>query len=102
MHVNAVPVFREPPAIGGEAGGKPSGLVLCALREQSALAVETFFARNVMKAHHAVAGREFCDARASGYDGAGEFVAENLRRIHNALENFFYIRARNAARPGLY
>ena len=51
-----------------------------------------------MKADDAVAGLELGDALADFDDGAREFVAENLRRIHESMMNFFQIGAANAAR----
>ena len=50
-----------------------------------------------MEAHDAIAGLPFGDAGADGDDCAGEFVTENLRRLDVALEDFFDIRAANAA-----
>jgi len=73
-------VFGEAAAVGGEAGSEAGGLVLFALREETAFAIETFSARDVVKAHHAVAEFPFGDAAADGDDGACEFVAEDLGR----------------------
>ena len=50
-----------------------------------------------METHHAIAGLEFRHTRADGDDGAGKFVAEDLRRLDISLENFLDVRAADAA-----
>jgi hypothetical protein len=67
------------------------------LGEKSAFAVEAFAARDVMKAHHAVARLPFGDAAAHGDDRAGEFVAENLWRRDIGVEDFLDVRTADAA-----
>src|SRR5262249_23065164 len=50
-----------------------------------------------METHHAVAGLEFGDAMADGNNCAGQFMAEDLWRLHVALVNFLNVGAANAA-----
>ena len=90
-------VFTEAAAVGSEAGGEAGGLVLLALGEEAIFAVEAGATRRVVEAHHAIAGLEFCDARADGDDGAGQFVAEDLGRLDVALEDFLDVGAADAA-----
>jgi len=90
-------VFGEAAAVGGEAGGEAGGLVLLALGEEAAFAVETFAAGNVVKTHHAVAQFPFADAAADGDDGAGEFMAEDLWRGDVGVVDFFDIGAADTA-----
>src|SRR4029077_3080163 len=90
-------VFAEAAAVGCEAAGEAGGLVLLALREEAFLTVKAFAAGRVMEAHDAIAGLPFGDAGADSYDGTGEFVTEDLRRLDVALEDFFDVGAANAA-----
>jgi len=90
-------VFGEAAAVGCEAGGEAGGLVLFALREEAALAIEAFAAGNVMKAHDAVAEFPFSDAAADGDDGAGEFVAEDLGRGDVGVIDLLDVGAADAA-----
>ena len=50
-----------------------------------------------MKTDDAVAGLELANAAAGFDDGAGELVAENLRRMDEAVLNFLDVRAADAA-----
>src|SRR5206468_6219964 len=90
-------VLGEAASIGSKACGQARGLVLLALREKAALAIKTLFAGYVMKAHHAVAGSEFCETRPGCNDGASQFVTEDLRRVHVTSEDFLNIGAADAA-----
>ena len=81
-------VLGEAAAVRIEAGGQPDFLVARALREELALAIEAVAARNVMKADDAVAGLELRDAAADLDDRAGEFVAQNLRRMQESRDEF--------------
>src|SRR5580698_676794 len=90
-------VFAEAAAVGREACGEAGGFVLLALRKEAIFAVEAGAAGRVMEAHHAVAGLESCDTGANGDDGAGEFVAEDLRRFDVTLEDFLNVGAADAA-----
>ena len=49
-----------------------------------------------MKAHDAVAGLPFVDAAAHGEDGTAELVAQDLRWLDVAVENFLDVRAADA------
>src|SRR5256885_9537631 len=90
-------VFSKAATVGRETGRETGGLVLLALGERAAFAVKAGATGNVMETHHAIAGLEFRHARADCYDGAGKFVAEDLRRLYVALENFLDVRAADAA-----
>src|SRR5260221_8033194 len=90
-------VLSKATTVGREAGSKTGGFVLLALGERAALAVKAGATGNVMEAHDAIAGLEFCHTRADGYDRAGEFVAEDLWRLDVTLENFLDVRAADAA-----
>src|SRR5438445_3787015 len=90
-------VFSKAATVGRETGRETGGLVLLALGERAAFAVKAGAARNVMEAHHAIARLEFRHTGADGDDGAGEFVAEDLRRLDISLENFLDVRAADAA-----
>src|SRR5580765_6768869 len=59
-------VFGKTPAIGSETRRETRGLVLLALGERPSFAVKTGAARNVMEAHHALAGLEFSNTGANG------------------------------------
>src|SRR5215831_2585126 len=89
-------VFSKAAAIGCEPRCEAGGFVLLALGERAAFAVEAGTARSVMKTHHAIAWFELGDARTDGNDGASQFVAEDLRRLDVALENFLYVRTADA------
>src|ERR1051326_2396461 len=88
---------RAPASVGSKTRCEAGCLVLLALRKQAAFAVKAFFAWNMMKTHHAVAGFEFCDTRTGSDDGPGEFVTENLRRLNVTLKDFLDVGAANAA-----
>src|SRR4029434_5766998 len=77
------------------------GFVLLALREKPALTVETFLARDMMKAHHAVTRPTFRKLRSGRNDGALTFLTEDLRRLNVALEDFLDVGAADAARRDL-
>jgi len=51
-----------------------------------------------MKTHDAIAELPFRDAAADGDDSAGEFVAEDLRWLDVAMEDFLDVRAADATR----
>src|SRR5579859_3707733 len=90
-------IFGKAATVGREASGEASGFVLLALGKRTAFAVKTCAARNVMKAHHAIARPEFRHGRADGDDGAGQFMTKDLRRFNVTLENFLDVCAANAA-----
>ena len=52
----------------------------------------------MMKTDHTVAELEFLDAAPGLYHRARKFVAEDLRRLDEAVVNLFDVRAANAAR----
>src|SRR6267154_616915 len=90
-------VFAETAAVGREAAGEPRGLVLLALRIEALFAVEAGAAGRVVETHHAITGLPFGDAGADRDYRAGEFVAEDLRRLDVTLEDFFNVGAADAA-----
>ena len=51
----------------------------------------------MVKTHHPVAELPFRHAAASGYNGAGHFVAKNLRRRNVGMINLLDVGAANAA-----
>ena len=90
-------VFSKAATVGRKASRETGGFVLLALGERAAFAVKAGATGNVMETHHAIAGLEFRHTRADGDDGAGKFVAEDLRRLDISLEDFLDVRAADAA-----
>src|SRR6266403_1997154 len=90
-------VFAETAAVGREAAGEPRGLVLLALRIEALFAVEAGAAGRVVETHHAITGLPFGDAGTDGDYCAGEFVAEDLRRLDVTLEDFLDVGAADSA-----
>src|SRR5205814_1781598 len=90
-------IFSKAATVGRKAGRETSGFVLLALGERAAFAVKAGTAGNVMEAHHAIAGVKFRHAGTDGNDGAGEFVAEDLRWLDVSLENFLDVGPADAA-----
>ena len=91
-------VFGIAAAGGFEAGGDAGAFVLGALGEGAVAAEMAFHAGNVMM--QARRGRRFAKAahaRADAHDGAGGFMAENARRGHGAVMDFFDVGRANAA-----
>jgi hypothetical protein len=91
-------VLREAATIGIEAGGEAGLFVTGALRVEFSLAVEASAARNVVKAHSAVAPLPFGNAATYRDHGARHFVPQNLRRPHEAMMNLLDVCAADAAR----
>src|SRR5437762_7078195 len=90
-------IFSKAATVGRKAGRETSGFVLLALGERAAFAVKAGTAGNVMETHHAIAGLKFRHAGTDGNDGAGEFVAEDLRWLDVSLENFLDVGPADAA-----
>ena len=90
-------IFGETTAVGSEAAGEAGGFVLLALREEAAFAIETCAARDVVETHHTVAAFPFGHAGADGDHRAGEFMAEDLRRLDVAVIDFLDVGAADAA-----
>src|SRR5882757_6861855 len=90
-------VFAEAAAVGREASGEAGRLVLLALRIEALFAVKAGAAGRVVEAHHAIAGLPFGDAGADGDYCAGEFVAEDLRRLDITLKDFLDVGAADPA-----
>jgi hypothetical protein len=86
----------KPPPLAVKPAVRPVGLVLFALREETAFAVKALLAGDVVKAHHAVAGLKLANARARDDHGSGELVAEDLRWFDVTLEDFFDVGAADA------
>ncbi len=80
-----------------ETGGDAGAFVGGALSERAVAAEMAVQAGHVMVERHAVADFEFPHALADARDGAGGFVAENARRRHGAVLNFFDVSGADAA-----
>ena len=90
-------VLGEAAAVWREARGQAGRFVLLALGKEAFFAVEAPAAGRVVKAHYAIAGRPFVYPATDRDDCAGEFVAEDLRRLDVALEDFLDVGAADAA-----
>ncbi len=89
-------VFAETTAVGSEATRKTRRLVLFALGEETALAIEALAARDVMKAHHAVAQFPLRYSAAGCCDCSGYFMAQNLGRRNVGVVNLLDVGPTNA------
>jgi hypothetical protein len=89
--------FCEAAAIWIEAGGEADFFIGGALGEKFLITVKTITAGDVVEADDAVAGFPFCYAGADCYRGAGDFVAEDLRRLDETVMDFFDVGAADAA-----
>src|SRR5437879_11821611 len=94
-------VFREAAAVRRESAGQTGRLVQLALREETAFAIETLPAGNVMKTHYPAAQSPFLHATANGNHRARQFTSRDVRWRNSSVKNLLDVGAADPAGSNL-